>query len=994
MKHAYRFLLFAALFLLTVAPALAQGTSASLTGAVTTGGAPLPGVTVTVSSPQLQGTRTTVTGEAGGYHFPSLPPGDYTITYELAGMQTVTKKERLALAQSTRVDTDMKVSAVAEAITVTATAPAVLDAPVIAANVPQQLLNELPTGRTIAAAVALAPGVAPGVGGFTISGAASFENLYLINGVTVNENVRGQPHNLFIEDAIQETTILTGAISAEYGRFAGGVVSTLTKSGGNEFSGTYRDSLTNAKWQKKTPWPTESDHIDKTNQVHEGTLGGRIIRDRLWFFGAGRKAKTSSQAFTSLTNIPYTAGTDQKRFEGKLTGQITASHSIIGSYLKVDETQFNNRFLNIVDVESLVPERQLPNTFWTAHYNGVIGPSFFVEGAYSNKYFAFENSGARSRDLVRGTLIVDNVRGVRMASPTFCGVCDKEERNNRAFYAKGSWFLNTRSIGTHNITFGGEDFNERRYANNHQSGSDFRIFTGNASRIVGGNAYPVFNDRTEIVWTAIFDLARFSNTKTQSVYVNDRWDLNSRFSFNLGVRFDKNDAKDGNGNKISDDSAFSPRMAVHFDPLANGRHKVTASFARYTTHLSENQARSYQTTGSPSFIEFAYLGPPINTDPNKLVDKYTALQMLFDWFNSIGGTQAALKNPNIFIAGSVPGYDAILREKLVSPHADEWTIGYGTQFLRTAYARFDYVSRDYENYYGFQLDRSTGQITDPFGNVGDVGTVVNSDEIRRTYRALQLQAQWRPRRFHLGTAYTYGKSRGNTETETSGSGPVSIGSLSVYYPEYLNYEQRMPTGRLVNDLRHRLRLWAGYDIPIPQFLGSLNLSVLHSYNSGSPYSAAGSIDASGRNSSFRFANPPANPGYTLSQLGTSHTYFFSKRGEFETEAFQSTDLSVNYSYRIGAVTLFGKADVLNVFDRSAVLNPNTTVFTRRTSGTRGLRPFNPKTEKPIECPQGTAAAACTAMGAHWQKGNDFGKATGPGSYQDPREYRFALGLRF
>ena len=75
------------------------------------------------------------------------------------------------------------------------------------------------------------------------------ENLFLINGVTVSENLRGQPYDLYIEDAIQETTIATAGISAEYGRFGGGVVNVITKSGGNLFSGSFRDTLLNDDWR-------------------------------------------------------------------------------------------------------------------------------------------------------------------------------------------------------------------------------------------------------------------------------------------------------------------------------------------------------------------------------------------------------------------------------------------------------------------------------------------------------------------------------------------------------------------------------------------------------------------------------------------------------------------------------------------------------------------------------------------------------------------------
>src|SRR5438128_7247966 len=81
-------------------------TTATLTGTVTTEGKGLPGVTVTVSSPNLQGTRTTVTGGNGDYNFPSLPPGSYTVSFELEGMQKATKRTTLKLAETARVDAE------------------------------------------------------------------------------------------------------------------------------------------------------------------------------------------------------------------------------------------------------------------------------------------------------------------------------------------------------------------------------------------------------------------------------------------------------------------------------------------------------------------------------------------------------------------------------------------------------------------------------------------------------------------------------------------------------------------------------------------------------------------------------------------------------------------------------------------------------------------------------------------------------------------------
>src|SRR5687767_11275105 len=383
-------------------------TNSTLTGTVIHDGAPLPGVSVTVTSPSLQGSRTAVTGDNGTFFVAGLPPGDYTVHFQMEGMQDVTEKVRVTLAQTTRVDANMRLGAVSEAITVTATAPAVIDSTQVGTNITQAMLDQLPTGRTINQAVLMAPGVsAQGVAGVSISGAPSYDNVYLVNGVVVNENLRGQPHNLFIEDAIQETTVMTGGISAEYGRFTGGVVNTITKSGGNTFSGSFRDNLTNPAWRDKTPHPTEADHTDDISEIYEATLGGRIIRDRLWFFAAGRMRETEEQRFTTLTNLPYTMGRAETRYEGKLTGQLTAAHSLTGSYIDIKDDLTNDIQGTILDYRSLI-DRSLPNTLMSVIYNGVLSQSFLLEANYALKDFTFVGSGAKSRDRILGTLMVDN----------------------------------------------------------------------------------------------------------------------------------------------------------------------------------------------------------------------------------------------------------------------------------------------------------------------------------------------------------------------------------------------------------------------------------------------------------------------------------------------------------------------------------------------------------------------------------------------------------
>lgn len=214
-----------AVSLLVAGSAWAQGAvSTRISGQVVgTDGEGLPGVTVTFTSPNLQGTRVVVTEVGGSYASPPLPPGVYTVSFELAGFQPVGQQVRASAASSTQVNATMEQVDIQEEITVTGEAlQTVSETSIASSTVTYDTLEELPAGRDLAAAVDLSPGVSQSMQdglGVSISGAQSWDNLYTLNGVVLNENLRGQPFNLYIEDAIQETTTTVGGVSAEYGRF-------------------------------------------------------------------------------------------------------------------------------------------------------------------------------------------------------------------------------------------------------------------------------------------------------------------------------------------------------------------------------------------------------------------------------------------------------------------------------------------------------------------------------------------------------------------------------------------------------------------------------------------------------------------------------------------------------------------------------------------------------------------------------------------------------
>jgi hypothetical protein len=284
------------------AGASAQTTTGTISGRVIDSqGLAVPGATVTATSTNLQGAREVVTSANGDYILTLLPPGAYTVAVALPGFQTQTRSVVLAPTQVLPLEVTLDPAGLQTDVTVVGrTNDALTQTAQIATNFSQELMSTLPTSRDLNAILLMAPNVHPTgpAGSFSFGGSVSYENLFLLNGVSINENIRGQAFDLYIEDAIQETTVANGGVSAEFGRFSGGVVNVITKSGGNQFSGSFRDSLNNDKWRTLTPFETDpvrftpgvsaDPRIENVVPTYEYTFGGPGLRDKLWFFTSGR----------------------------------------------------------------------------------------------------------------------------------------------------------------------------------------------------------------------------------------------------------------------------------------------------------------------------------------------------------------------------------------------------------------------------------------------------------------------------------------------------------------------------------------------------------------------------------------------------------------------------------------------------------------------------------------------------------------------------------
>ena len=164
------------------------------------------------------------------------------------------------------------------------------------------------------------------------------------------------------------------------------------------------------------------------------------MRDRLWFFTAGRFQDTKDGRTTAITNIPYTFSSQLRRYEGKGTYSLTSNHRFEGAYIASTDHQTNasQNPANVMDTNSLYDGKRNMNLS-TINYAGILTPAFAIEARFSVRNETLKDIGATSTDQIAGTLLVDVARGsTRCWAPTFCGVCDPEERDNRNVFVKGS----------------------------------------------------------------------------------------------------------------------------------------------------------------------------------------------------------------------------------------------------------------------------------------------------------------------------------------------------------------------------------------------------------------------------------------------------------------------------------------------------------------------------------------------------------------------------
>ena len=417
----------------------------------------------------------------------------------------------------------------------------------------------------------------------------------MINGVDVNDNLFGQPQNLFIEDAIEETQVLTSGISAEYGRFSGGVINAITKSGGNTFSGSLRLNLTDPSWTDETPFETtnEVDREGAVNRTYEGTLGGPILRDKIWFFGAGRRANVATSETFDLTGVPYQQTDNGWRAEVKVTGTPAPNHTTQFGYLNNSREISNTPSFDFsIDPSTLTTQGE-PNWYTFGNYRGVLPGTLLAEGQFSERRFRFDGVGGTST-LIADSPFITRTQDLAHYNAPYFDATDPDERNNRQFTGNLSYFVG--GAGQHEVKAGYEWFRSQTRGGNSQSSTGYVFLADYATDSEGsplldssGRLIPVFVPGVTLLQNWIPRRGDVLNVDNNSVFAQDHWTINRLFSADLGVRYERVRSEATGGIVGVDTDTIVPRLALAYDVKGNGSFVMHTTYGHYSGRYNESQ---------------------------------------------------------------------------------------------------------------------------------------------------------------------------------------------------------------------------------------------------------------------------------------------------------------------------------------------------------------------------------------------------------------------
>jgi hypothetical protein len=566
---------------LMVEPALSQRLTGSMTGRVLDWtGDPVRDAEVVITSPALI-TRelTTKTNERGDFRFPNLEPGVYEAKARLAGFGTMTRQNvRVSVGATTELTLELQPE-MGEALVVTAEPPTVdTVATRTAVNFTRDLLENIPSLRDIATVFNFAPAVT----GNSARGSTLRGNAYQSDGVDITDPTVGTQLVGFNYDTLDEIQVETGGHAAEYGQVSGALVNVVTKSGGNAFSGEaniyfQNGELTSTNGQDITSRFPELKSGELLRRIDtQGQLGGPIVLNRVWFFGAYRylDRNTTVVGFNDASGDPLPTNQNEQFALAKITAQLNPNHRLVGG-LHWDSLSLDNRGAGALTPPESTRTQDganwVPNLEWT----GIFTQTTFAQARFTavDNHFDLipKNDLPACENLDTGFLGCS------------AGIEDLNERKRRQLIGSLSHYREMG--GTHDFKFGFE----------YQDSDDSRDFTANQGvyNLTLNNAAGVAVPYLGVTYQ---DPPTKEAINRLSLYAQDSWGIHDRLTLNLGVRLDRSEgwfpeqqlASGGTQPEMRDiisQTDISPRIGVAYGVGGLGRGVIRASYSRYVHSL-------------------------------------------------------------------------------------------------------------------------------------------------------------------------------------------------------------------------------------------------------------------------------------------------------------------------------------------------------------------------------------------------------------------------
>ena len=953
-RNLKRNALAAALGMCFIGAALAAETGGLRITITGSDGQPIAGATVQVSSPDSLVSRSAVTEADGSVRLTGLDPAtNYTVEVGAAGYASYSADD-VAVVSGKNLSLGYALGTTnLETVIVTGASLAAVDttSATVGTTLNLDIVESLPTGRSYQSYLQLVPGVKPsagdnpssksGINYSDVGGAigTSTDNVYYLDGINVTDPLDGVAGSNFNSEIIQEQQVLTGGIPAEYAGGAGLVSKVITKSGGDEFHGSINYYLQN---DSLVADDKHGESAGFSTFDTAATLGGPVIKDKLWFFGSYQIKNREDDVIDPVTGDALrTVNTDQDLAFFKTTWQITDDDRLTASFFNdpyerdgsTDATVINDRDTALEqggDNYKLEYTRDWANVRLNAYgYRHEAEQSTVAANSETRNDVAYFGGSPTNADLQQG--------GFGTNTETWR---NRDEFGlNLEYWLDTSWGSHTFKAGytqsdneyTEDARYTGADSALYRSIALEDSGASFDEFVGSGwtgtRSIVAGDTTRILTNISESPDSAYFiglldtdgdgavssdELGAYQfdstagnptgqvnnyriqqsgpapytvTTKGKTFFLQDTWTLN-QWTVNAGVRAEQWGHFDSFGQEVfTFDWELAPRLSIVYDLMGDGRSKVWGFVGRYYDPIRNDMTDFAGAGAGPVYNEQIFLG-----------DRWLT-------FRSRG-----------------PG-DAIFAPTTETPYTDELVLGYATTLGQNMNLSVIYTKRqtkdifeDYDLglYSNPNGDTANGQADEnsefylPYSYFGYssapefnyvIGTLKGGE---RKYQGLEVTLQkYKSDNWQGMVSYTYNDAEGNSNSDGNAD----------FQGDWIALDPRAPNqwGPQPGNIEHQFKAFGTYFMDF-----GLELSGVFNWNSGARYSRTYSLYG-------RHLPEMTDTPYEVG--GVTDTWILPGAVGGETgPAYSTFDVRAKYTHELPVGQLEFSIDVFNVFDQQSAIS--------------------------------------------------------------------------